>query len=294
MSPRRFAIFATALCGTVILVGWAIAAVGGFGLADIKNSRAAPIKDRATETAKTGGSNAIARPRVTAITEAALPDCSQMLAPETPPVQTAVVNTPDPMHTGAKEAVRSAETLDKSLPVSSQTLGPETSLVQIASASTLDQLHSDAKEAVSSAETLEASLADSSHALAPEIPPDAKEAVSSTETLDECLVREVCIDQYLWSVYQRTLKQDTVKVVERRKVTVKMNGKPQTVIKEFTKLVDEDFTWKDPKAADKASMSLMEYVIGGMDQGLQAKAISRSTRDGRRGSLARHNKRIPR
>lgn len=34
----------------------------------------------------------------------------------------------------------------------------------------------------------------------------------STETLDKCLVREVCIDQYLWSVYQRTPKQDTVKV----------------------------------------------------------------------------------
>jgi len=231
MSPRRFAILATALCGTVVLVGSAIAAVGSFDLADIKNTRAAPIKDRATETAKTGGSNAIvvsAAPAVTAITEAALPDSSQMHAPETSPVR-------------------------------------------IAAASTLDQLHSDAKGAVSSAEPLDASLADPSHALAPETPPDAKGAVSSTETLDECLVREVCIDQYLWSVYQRTLKQDTVKVVERRKVTVKMNGKPQTVIKEFTKLVDEDFTWKDPKAAEKSSMSLLEYVIGGMDQGFKLK-----------------------
>ena len=95
--------------------------------------------------------------------------------------------------------------------------------------------------------------------------------MNSTETRDECLLREVCIDQYLWSVYQRTPKQDTVKVVERRKMTVKMKGKSRTIIKEFTKLVDEDFTWKDPKAAEKAGKSLMEYVIGGMDQGFKLK-----------------------
>jgi hypothetical protein len=66
-------------------------------------------------------------------------------------------------------------------------------------------------------------------------------------------------------MYQRAPKQDTVKMVERRKVTIKVDGKPRTIVKEFTTLVDEDFTWKDPKAAEKAGMSLMEYVIGGMD-----------------------------
>ena len=115
------------------------------------------------------------------------------------------------------------------------------------------------------------SLPDASHALAPETPADGKEAVTSTETLDECLAREVCVDQYLWSVYQRAPKQDTVKVVERRKVTVKADGKARTIIKEFTTLVDEDFTWKDPKAAEKAGMSLMEYVIGGMDRDFKLK-----------------------
>jgi hypothetical protein len=138
--------------------------------------------------------------------------------------------------------------------------------VQIAAVSADDVVHGDFNGVVSAE-----SLPDSSHALALETPIDANEALTSTETLDECLVREVCIDQYLWSVYQRTPKQDTVKVVERRKVTVKMNGKPRTVIKEFTMLVDEDFTWKDPKAAEKASMLLMEYVIGGMDQGFKLK-----------------------
>ena len=54
MRPRRFAIIAAGLCGTVILVGCVIAAVSGLGLADIKNTHAQPIEDRATEMGNTG------------------------------------------------------------------------------------------------------------------------------------------------------------------------------------------------------------------------------------------------
>jgi hypothetical protein len=224
---------AAALCGTVVVAGWVVIGVAGFGLPGSKNTDAAPIEDhrapplsvdakpvdalQATAMAKAGVSPAPVTAEAEAIVEAALPDPSQMLAPETPPVQIAMVSTPD-------------------------MLAPETSHAQIAMVSTPDPVHT-----------------------------DAKEAVSSTETLDECLVPEVCIDQYLWSVYQRTAKLDTVKVVEQRKVIVKKNGKTRTVIKEFTKLVDEDFTWKDPKAAEKAGMSLMEYVIGGMDRSFKVK-----------------------
>jgi hypothetical protein len=243
--PRRFATMAAALCGTVVVAGWVVIGVAGFGLPGSKNTAAALIEDhrapplsvdakpvdalQATAMAKAGVSNADAVTAAAAVTgaggsgeaeaivEAALPDPSQMLAPETPPVQIAMVSTPD-------------------------MLAPETSNAQIAMVSTPDPVHT-----------------------------DAKEAVSSTETLDECLVPEVCIDQYLWSVYRRTPKLDTVKVVEQRKVIVKKNGKTRTVIKEFTKLVDEDFTWKDPKAAEKAGMSLMEYVIGGMDRSFKLK-----------------------
>src|SRR5712691_1591813 len=98
-----------------------------------------------------------------------------------------------------------------------------------------------------------------------------KEAVSSVETLDECLVAEICIDRYLWSMYQRAPKVDTIKVPERIKVTVKKKGKTRTVVKIVIKLADEDFTWKDPKAAQKAGMSLMDYVIGGMDRSFKLK-----------------------
>ena len=107
--------------------------------------------------------------------------------------------------------------------------------------------------------------------MATQTPINGKEEATSTVTHEECREREVCIDQYLWSVYQRAPKEDTIKDVERRKVTVDIKGTPRTVVKEFTKLVDEDFAWKDPKAAEKAKMSLMEYVIGGMDRDFKLK-----------------------
>ncbi len=95
---------------------------------------------------------------------------------------------------------------------------------------------------------------------------DLNKTVSPPKAADECLVTDSCIDQYLWSVYQRTPKLDTIRVQEQKKEKVKRKGKTRTVVKTVTKLVDEDFTWKDPKAAQKAGMPLMEYVIGGMDR----------------------------
>src|SRR5437660_2297385 len=43
MKPRRFATVAAALCGTVVLAGWIIAWLAGFG---IENTGAVPIEDR--------------------------------------------------------------------------------------------------------------------------------------------------------------------------------------------------------------------------------------------------------
>lgn len=89
--------------------------------------------------------------------------------------------------------------------------------------------------------------------------------------LDECFVMDACIDRYLWALYQRTPKEDSVKVEDRRAVTIKRKGKMVTVMRSFTKLVDEDFGWKDPKAAEHAGMSMMDYVIGGMDKSFKRK-----------------------
>jgi hypothetical protein len=100
---------------------------------------------------------------------------------------------------------------------------------------------------------------------------ETRNAVSSLETFDECPDPAICIDEYLWAAYQRTPKRDSVREVERKKVTVKKKGKTRTVTKKVSKLVAEDFTWKDQKAADKIGMPLKDYVIGGMDGNFKLK-----------------------
>jgi len=130
---------------------------------------------------------------------------------------------------------------------------------------------------------VEAAPTDSSPAPAPEqplvqmasanssdpLPIDVKPRVALIEIPDEC--QDTCIDRYLWALYQRTPKEDSLKVQERRKVTVKRKGKMVTVTRSFTKLVDQDFTWKDPNAAEKAGMPMLDYVIGGMDRSFKTK-----------------------
>ena len=126
------------------------------------------------------------------------------------------------------------------LPLLSQVLPSERPNVQIAALTPPDEVHHNASEQ----------------------PNDIKAA-------DECLASELCIDQYLWSLYQRARKVDTIKVVEQRKASVLKKGKLQTIIQKVLKLVREDFTWKDPAAAEKAGMPEMEYVIGGIDRGFK-------------------------
>jgi hypothetical protein len=99
----------------------------------------------------------------------------------------------------------------------------------------------------------------------------AHPAVDSTEVLDECFVVDTCIDRYLWLLYQRTPKEDAVKTQERRKVTVRKKGRLVSVTRTFTTVADEDFSWKDPKAAEKAGMPMADYVIGGVDRDFKLK-----------------------
>jgi len=101
---------------------------------------------------------------------------------------------------------------------------------------------------------------------APAIPAEAP-----VMTADACLASDECVDRYLFALYQRAPKVDSVLLPEQVKVTVTKNGKTQTITKTVQKLVDEDFAWKDPKAAEKAGMELKEYVIGGMDRSFKVK-----------------------
>src|SRR5262249_4462143 len=96
--------------------------------------------------------------------------------------------------------------------------------------------------------------------------------VRPIEIVDECLVVDICIDEYLWALYERTPKVETNKVTKQIKTTVKTKkGKTRTVTKTITDYVVADFTWKDPAAAQKAGMSVKDYVIGGMDRRFKLK-----------------------
>ena len=104
--------------------------------------------------------------------------------------------------------------------------------------------------------------------------PQAEEiydASAPVEIVDDCLVLETCVDRYLWQLYQRTPKEDAIRESTQKKVTIRKKGKLRTVTRTSTFVVDEDFAWKDPKAATHVNMSLMDYVIGGVDRGFKLK-----------------------
>jgi hypothetical protein len=232
MNARRFPTVGAALCGTVVLAIWVLTSFAVLGSAGIERAGAVPIEDRRALSLAADAEPADA-PQATAISNAVVANADVATAAE-PVTQTATDTTAAP---DEPESI-----VEAALPASSQMLPPETPPVQVATVSTPDP-----------------------------VPSDAKEAVRSIEILDECLVADICIDRYLWALYQRTPKEDTNKVHERRKVTVRKKGKTVTVTKSFTKLVDEDFAWKDPKAAEKVGMSMMDYVIGGMDRSFKLK-----------------------
>jgi hypothetical protein len=232
MNPRRFATVAAALCGTVVLAGWVVAWLVGFGSAGIENTGAVPIEERRA-TSLTADAELADAPQATAMGNVAVANDDVAAAAES--VTRTATDTP-----AASDEPKSI--VEVALADSSQMLAPESPPVRVATASTPDL-----------------------------VPNDFREALSSIEILDGCLVADSCVDRYLWTLYQRTPKLDTIKVQERRKVTVKKRGKTVTVTKSFTKLVDEDFTWKDPKAAEKAGMPMMDYVIGGMDRSFRLK-----------------------
>ena len=123
----------------------------------------------------------------------------------------------------------------------------------------------------------------------------ASDAVQPAQTLnDPCAGAETCINDYLWSLYERAPKVDTVKQTEKKKVTVEKNGKTRTVTKTETKLVAENFAWKDPQAAEKASMPIKDYVIGGMDQQFKLRTLSHAACARSRRACAGHHQRFSR
>ena len=100
------------------------------------------------------------------------------------------------------------------------------------------------------------------------------DAANAIEIDDECLVIDVCVDRYLWQLYERTKKEDSIRETRSKQVTVKKKKKTVTVTKTWSVAVDEDFGWKDPKAATHVGMSLADYVIGGVDRDFKLRLFS--------------------
>ncbi|WP_409334789.1 peptidase M15 [Bradyrhizobium neotropicale] len=234
MNPRQFATVAPALCGTIVLAGWVVASLGGLGSASIEHSGALPIEDHPAPSLSTNAEPADA-PQAAAA-ESATIVASADVAAAVESVKGIVADAP-------AASVEAEPIVEAAPPDSSPTLPAETPPMQVATANTPDPVLND----------------------------DGTEAANRIEILDECLVVDICVDRYLWALYQRTPKEDTNKVSEQRKVTIRKRGKTRTVTRTFTRLVDADFTWKDPKAAERAGMPMMDYVIGGMDRGFKLK-----------------------
>jgi hypothetical protein len=232
MNPRRFPTVGAALCGTVVLAIWVVGSLAVLRSGRIERAGVVPIEERRVPSLAADAELADApAATVTSNDDVANADVATAAEPmtQTPIDTTASSDQPQSI-------------VEAALPDSSQMLPPETPPVQVATASTPNP-----------------------------VPNEVKEAVSSIEIVDGCVVADVCIDRYLWALYQRTPKEDTIKENEQRKVTVKRKGKTVTVTKSFIRLVDQDFTWKDPKAAEKAGVSMIDYVIGGMDRSFKLK-----------------------
>lgn len=285
-SPRRLAVLA-ALCGTVVLVGWVGAGLTGLGSPGTESTEA-PIKvSRATSA--TARAEHVDAPQARALSKdgagnaRALSDPRPMPGPATPPVRTASFSAPDPVRNKAKGSAGPVEVAavgssSAALPDPQPMPRLATPPMQFAAVSPTDPVQ------------------------------NADRAAGGSDALNACPEPDVCIDQYLWSLYERTPKVDTVKVEERIKEKVKVKGKTRTVVKTLTKYITQDFAWKDPKAAQKAGMSLKDYVIGGMDRGFKRKlynalramdeagfspGITSGFRDDYRQELASGNKAAP-
>jgi hypothetical protein len=267
MNPQRFA-QVLGLFQTVAIAGWIVAWLAGFGSDGIHNTSAAWIEnprqpslaaaaelaDAPQATAVGNADMAMATKSVMeiasdptppsdmpkAVAEVVLTASSQTQQTAAPPIEVATVNMPDQAGNAASDEPKPI--IEMAPTASSQMQSPETPPVQMATANTSDP-----------------------------VPNDLMKAVSPIETPGECSAADVCIDRYLWAIYQRTPKEDSIKVEEQRKVTVKKRGKTVTVTKSFTRLEDEDFAWKDPKAAERAGMPMMDYVVGGMDRDFRLK-----------------------
>jgi hypothetical protein len=278
------------LSATVLLGGWGISLLAGFGSAGTGNIRAS-VEDRGSLRSfktVTADFELVDPPQATtvlSITNVATP----VLGPEPIVLSAALTDVATDDVVLPKPVASVAETVNPELPIS--TVAP--AAMSVNKAAPADGDFSETPVVLASVPAAEIRV-DAPLSDAP-LPPremrslgslftsdplkEDPQHAGSVETPSECPAPEICIDDYLWALYERTPKIDTNKVVERVKVKAKVTIKKKnrsltvtkTIIKTNTKYVAGNFTWKDPIAAQRAGMSLKDYVIGGIDPDFKRK-----------------------
>lgn len=269
MNDRRSLLVAVS-CPSAVMAGWLALSLSAYAPALIENSGAnAAAVSRAKDVSRLELADipraatiedgiALTADIAAAVAAAPDPAAAEAVTPE-PPAPAIKLASADPALVLPAETPPPPQIVPEPSPVVSEAAPAQEPVIKLASADPAEIVTTDA-------------LSPATIATGPA--PAASKASPPADTvavLDECFVMDACIDRYLWALYQRTPKEDSIKVEERRAVTVKRKGKMVTVMRSFTKLVDEDFGWKDPKAAEHAKMSMMDYVIGGMDKSFKRK-----------------------
>lgn len=271
MNDRRSLLVAVS-CPCAVLAGWLALSLSAHAPALIENSGAnAAAVSRAKDLSRLDLADvpraatsedgvALTADIAAAVAAAPAPAAPAETTPEEPASAVKLASA-DPVVILPMEAAPAPQISPEPEPVVSEAAEPATTPepIRLASADPTEIVTTDA-------------LSPTAIASGPLVPASkASPPADTVAVLDECFVMEACVDRYLWALYQRTAKEDTMKVQERRAVTVKRKGKTVTVMRSFTKLVDQDFTWKDPKAAERVGMPMMDYVIGGMDKSFKLK-----------------------
>ena len=239
-----------------LVLAWiATSGFAGAGLAGVENTRAMPVVERLAPALAADAKFA------DKISPVAMPPLVSRTLDFPPPsdLSLASVSTTEAVLPAAAPALAAREPepiVTASLTDPSEKLRPETAPEPTANTTNTNAVN----PVVASLETGNVSQGNQTN-----------QGTGSLEVFDECFAVDVCVDRYLWALYERTPKEDTVKVEEKRQVTVKRKGKMVTVTRTFSRRADQDFAWKDPNAAEKAGMSMQDYVIGGMDRDFKLK-----------------------
>ena len=241
MNDRRSLLVAVA-CPSAVMAGWLALSLSAYAPALIENSganaaavsrakdltrleladipRAATIDDGIALTAEVAAA-AAATPSV-ALLEAPPPetpapavqlasaDPTDMVAASSPAPQIA----PEP----APVASEAAAVISEAAPIASEPapVGSEAKAeADPAPGPTIKLASADPGDVVPSETLSPAAIASGPVAESKASPPADTVAV-----LDECFAMDACIDRYLWALYQRTPKEDSIKVEDRRAVTI--------------------------------------------------------------------------